>query len=214
MYLLLRIDTTPIRPVDSVRTSELDANEKHPSNPGHEKPITSAVPFLSMPQRSDQRTRDSVADDFSDLLDDSGSTESQSSSPSYSSSFAQRLQHRAASIFSPRTFLYALVLLGGGMLAGNTFIPLPVLDSLAGLLGVFAGAFVLGLAVERSTVLESAAAGAVAAGLTTILGHLALTAFGGMGVPLAAFGAGTGLLAGALGAYFGGDLRKGLTADI
>ncbi|PSP56113.1 hypothetical protein BRC82_02985 [Halobacteriales archaeon QS_1_67_19] len=162
-----------------------------------------------MPQRSDQRTRDSFADDLTATLDDE-EAESQSSSRS----FAQRLQRRLGRIFSPRVFLYALLVLGGGMVAGNAFVPLPVADSLAGLLGVFVGAFALGLAVQRSTILESAAAGAVAAGLTTVLGHLALTAFGGAGVPLAAFGAGTGLLAGALGAYLGGDLREGLTADV
>ena len=167
-----------------------------------------------MPQRSDQRTRDSVADDLADTLQDDAAGGADAAESQSSSSFAQRLQHRAASIFSPRVFLYALVLLGGGLVAGNAFVPLPFLDNLAGLLGVFAGAFVLGLAVERSTVLESAAAGAVAAGVTALLGHLALSVVGGMGVPIAAFGAGTGLLAGALGAYFGGDLRDGLTADI
>ncbi|WP_276298881.1 hypothetical protein [Halorussus lipolyticus] len=162
-----------------------------------------------MPQRSDQRTRDSFADDLTETLQDDADEDT-----TEASSFVQRAQHRAASVFSPRVFLYALVLLGGGMFAGNAFIPLPILDNLAGLVGVFAGAFLLGLVVERSTLLESAAAGAVAAGLTALLGNLALTAFGDAGVPLAMFGAGTGLLAGALGAYFGGDLRNGLTADI
>ena len=162
-----------------------------------------------MPQRSDQRTRDSLANDLASTLDD-GDAESASSS----ASFTQRAKSRAASIFSPRVFLYALLLLGVGMFAGSAFVPLPILDNFAGLLGVFAGAFVLGLALDRSTVLESAVAGAVAAGLTAVLGHLALTALGGAGVPIAVFGAGTGLLAGALGAYFGGDLRDGLTTDI
>jgi small-conductance mechanosensitive channel len=167
-----------------------------------------------MPQRSDQRTSDSVADEFTDILDDDSAESDVQSAASSSPSVTQRLRHRAGSIFSPRVFLYAVLLLGAGMFAGNAFVPLPMLDSLAGLVGVFAGAFVLGLAVERSTILESAAAGAVAAGLATILTSLTLTAFSGLGVPLAAFGAGTGLLAGALGAYFGGDLREGLTADI
>jgi hypothetical protein len=175
-----------------------------------ERPIIPDYHHFRMPQRSDQRTSDSVADEFTGVLDD----DSADSQPPASSSFVQRLRHRAGSIFSPRVFLYAILLLGGGMIAGNAFIPLPMLDSLAGLVGVFAGAFVLGLAVERSTVLESAAAGAAAAGLATMLTSLALTAFSGLGVPLAAFGAGTGLLAGALGAYFGGDLRNGLTADV
>jgi small-conductance mechanosensitive channel len=167
-----------------------------------------------MPQRSDQRTSDSVADDFTDVLgDDSAASESQSPTSS-SPSVVQRLQHRAFSIFSPRIFLYALLLLGTGMLVGNFFVPLPIFDKIAGLVGVFAGAFVLGLAVERSTILESAVAGAFAAGLTAVLGHFALTAFGDGGTQLAMFGMGTGLLAGALGAYFGGDLRNGLTADV
>ena len=163
-----------------------------------------------MPQRSDQRTRDSFADDLTESLQDDAETTEQETD----SSFVQRAKHRAGSIFSPKLFLVALALLGGGMVAGNAFVPLPFVDNLAGLVGVFAGAFLLGLAVERSALLESAAAGAVAAGLTALLGNLALTAFGDAGVPLAVFGAGTGLLAGALGAYFGGDLRNGLTADI
>lgn len=188
-----------------------------------------------MPQRSDERSSDSVADEYAHLLDDdiaesqsddqSAQSKSASAQPSpsqststesstSSASFGRRLQHRAGNLFSPRVFLYAVVLLGGGMFAGNAFVPIPFLDSLAGLVGVFAGAFVLGLAVERSTLLESAAAGAVAAGLTVLLTNLTLSVVSGFGAPMAAFGAGTGLLAGALGAYFGGDLRDGLTTDI
>ncbi|USZ67278.1 hypothetical protein NGM10_11110 [Halorussus salilacus] len=170
-----------------------------------------------MPQRSDQRTNDSVAEEYADLLDDSESvpdSESSSSRSAESPSLAGRLQNRVARVFSPRIFLYALLLLGTGMIAGNAVIPLPFLDNLAGLVGVFAGAFVLGLAVERGTVLESGVAGAAAAGLTAVLGHFALAAFGDAGTQLAMFGMGTGLLAGALGAYLGGDLRKGLTQDL
>jgi len=159
-----------------------------------------------MPQRSDQRTRESVADDLTASLDDDA--ESQQSSARH------RLKRRANSIFSPRTFLYAVLLVGAGLFAGSAFVPLPVVDSLTGLVGAFAGAFALGLAVERGTVLESAAAGALAAGLATVFSHLALTAFGGAGVPLAAVGAGAGAIAGALGAHFGGDLRDGLTRDV
>lgn len=162
-----------------------------------------------MPQRSDQRTSDSFADGLTGTSDDDDSTDSR-----FSLSLSKRLQRRITRVFSPRLLLYALLLLGAGMVAGNTVIPLPFLDSLAGLVGVFVGAFALGLAVERSVVLESAVAGAVAAGLTAVLGHFALTAFGGAATQLAMFGAGTGLLAGALGAYLGGDLRNGLTADI
>ncbi|WP_134670144.1 hypothetical protein [Halorussus marinus] len=158
-----------------------------------------------MPQRSDQRTRDAVADDLNAPLDDAESPQP---------STRQRLKRRAGGVFSPRTFVYAVLLVGAGLFAGNAFIPLPFVDSLAGLVGAFAGAFALGLAVERGTVLESAAAGALAAGLATVLSHLALTAFGGAGVPLVAVGAGAGAIAGGLGAHFGGDLREGLTQDI
>jgi len=165
-----------------------------------------------MPQRTDQRTRESVADDLTAPLDDDA--ESQQSSAGQQSSARQRIKRRANSIFSPRTFLYAVLLVGAGLFAGTAFVPLPVVDSLTGLAGAFAGAFALGLAVERGTVLESAAAGALAAGLATVFSHLALTAFGGAGVPLAAVGAGAGAIAGALGAHFGGDLRDGLTRDV
>lgn len=164
-----------------------------------------------MPQRSDQQSRDTVADDFSDILDDESESQPE---PDSSSSFGQRAKHRAGSLFSPRIFLYAVLLLGAGMFAGNAFIPLPFVDSLAGLVGVFAGAFVLGGVVERSTILESAVAGAVAAGLTILLTNLTLSIAGGLGLPLTVIGAGTGLLAGALGAYFGGDLRDGLTGEL
>lgn len=162
-----------------------------------------------MSQRSDQRTSDSFADDLAATSEDDDSADSR-----FSLSLSKRLQRRITRVFSPRLLLYALLLLGGGMVAGNAFVPLPFLDSLAGLVGVFVGAFVLGLAVERSAVLESAVAGAAAAGLTAVLGHFALTAFGGAATQLAMFGAGTGLLAGALGAHLGGDLRNGLTQDI
>ncbi|PSQ50858.1 hypothetical protein BRD15_00765 [Halobacteriales archaeon SW_6_65_15] len=158
-----------------------------------------------MPQRSDQRTSDSVADDFTDVLgDDSAASESQSPTSS-SPSVVQRLQHRAFSIFSPRIFLYALLLLGTGMLVGNFFVPLPIFDKI--------------VRADESTHavasrLRDLDRGAFAAGLTAVLGHFALTAFGDGGTQLAMFGMGTGLLAGALGAYFGGDLRNGLTADV
>jgi len=177
-----------------------------------------------MPQRSDQQSSDSVADEYADLLDDdSTATEDESadsdaaqpeSGQSTSSSVGQRLQSRATSLFSPRAFLYALVLLSGGMFAGNAFVPIPFVDSLAGLVGLFVGAFALGLAVERSTRLESAVAGALAAGLTVVATNLTLSVVGGFGVPMAAIGAGAGLVVGALGAHFGGDLRDGLTEDV
>lgn len=168
-----------------------------------------------MPQRSDQRERDTVADDFSSLLDDESSSQRQPSQSSESGpSYFQRAKTRAGRIFSPKVFLSAVLLLGAGMAAGTFFVPIPLLDKFTGLLGVFGGAFLLGLVLERSTIFESAVAGAVVSGLVAILGNLALTAFGDAGVPIGLFGAGVGLLAGALGAYFGGDLRKGLTEDI
>ena len=90
----------------------------------------------------------------------------------------------------------------------------PFFDRLGGLVGIFVGAFAFGLLTKRSCMLEAGAAGAIAAGVSWVLGNLWLAAGAGLGLPLGAVGAGTGLVAGALGAYFGGDLRNGLTQDV
>ncbi|WP_435197085.1 hypothetical protein [Natronomonas sp. EA1] len=111
-------------------------------------------------------------------------------------------------VFSPKAFLVALALSTVGIfLAGSLPIPL------SGLLGVFAAAFLLGLLGQRGY-LETAAAGAGAAGVTVLLDFFVVSLLGGFGVPLALFGAGGGALAALLGYYFGTDLRAGLTREL
>lgn len=111
-------------------------------------------------------------------------------------------------VFSPRAFLLALVAATVGILLAGA-LPIP----LSGLLGVFAAAFLLGLLGQRGY-LETAAAGAGAAGVTVLLDFFVVSLLGGFGVPLALFGAGGGALAGLVGYYFGKDLRDGLTREL
>ena len=157
-----------------------------------------------MPQRS--RTRES--DDVADLLDDVEPEESSSSESD--AGFRSRAKRRAVDVFSPRFFLLAAVVSTVAMLLGGAFVPLG--GSLAGLVSVFLASFVLGAVTNDSRVLETAAGGALGAGVAFLVQNLVLVALGG--VPWAVVGAGAGFLAGALGAYFGGDLRDGLTREI
>ncbi len=114
---------------------------------------------------------------------------------------------------SARSFLLALVVVIGGMLAGSA---VPLVGSIAGVAGIFLGAFVLGLASGQRRYLPVAVAGAAAAVVSimsgafvrfALLSDLGLTQF-------AAVGATTGILVAVLGHYFGRDLRDGLTRDV
>ena len=122
------------------------------------------------------------------------------------------LGERAARLFSPRFFVLALLAFGAVFVAGNAVVPfVPVVGGLA---GIAAFAFVLGLVASARRYLETAAAGAVAAGLATWLSNLFLSVIGNVGVPIALAGAGGGVLAALVGYYFGRDLRDGLTREI
>jgi hypothetical protein len=114
-------------------------------------------------------------------------------------------------LFSGRTFARALAVCVGGFLL-FALVPVP-LFGLGGLLGLFVGAFLLGLRGGRRAYLEVAAAGAVAAGVATMLTQLLVAVAVGP-VPVAAVGAGAGLLAAVGGHYFGRDLRAGLTREL
>ncbi|MFC7197118.1 hypothetical protein ACFQL4_24830 [Halosimplex aquaticum] len=119
----------------------------------------------------------------------------------------------APDVPSARSFLLALVVVIGGMLAGSA---VPLVGTLAGVAGIFLGAFVLGLASGQRRYLPVAVAGAAAAVVSitsgafvrfALLSDLGLTQF-------AAVGATTGILVAVLGHYFGRDLRDGLTRDV
>ena len=114
---------------------------------------------------------------------------------------------------SGRSFLLAFVLVVGGMLVGSG---VPFIGSLTALIGLFAGAFILGLASGKRRYFPVAVAGAAAAvGATAMQGVLTLTFVQSIGAaPTAALGATTGIMIAVLGHYFGRDLRSGLTRDV
>lgn len=121
-----------------------------------------------------------------------------------------RLAASANRLFSPRAFLLALVLCAGGLFAASAAVPSP----LSGLLGIFTATFAFGLVASGPRYAEAAAAaGAVAAG-SVLVDFLVWTVFGGFGLPIVAVGAALGAASGALGTYFGRDLRDGLTRDV
>ncbi|MFC7136543.1 hypothetical protein [Halobaculum litoreum] len=98
---------------------------------------------------------------------------------------------------------------------------MPLVGGLARYVGLFAAAFALGLARSRRAYLETAVAGALAAGGAFLLGTLSA---GGVllgtdflaenGVAVAGVGVTVGVLLSVAGLYFGRDLRDGLTRDV
>jgi len=115
---------------------------------------------------------------------------------------------------STRDVGVALLVVVVSMVAGSMVPVLGSIGSLGGAVGVFTGAFALGLASGTSRYLELAFAAAVAAGLAAFLSSLQIALVSDAGIPLAAFGATTGLLAAMLGHYFGRDLRDGVTRSV
>ena len=92
----------------------------------------------------------------------------------------------------------------------------PLLGIVGAPLGVFAGAFALGLASGTRRYLEFALAGALVSGLGAFQGSLfrvAVLSDAGF-APVFAIAGGIGLVIALLGHYFGRDLRNGLTASI
>ncbi|WP_436927729.1 hypothetical protein [Halosimplex amylolyticum] len=119
----------------------------------------------------------------------------------------------APDVPSARSFLLALVPVVGGMLAGSA---VPLVGSIAGVAGIFLGAFVLGLASGARRYFPVAVAGAAAAVISVMSGafvRFALLSDVGL-TQFAAVGATTGILVAVLGHYFGRDLRDGLTRDV
>lgn len=148
-----------------------------------------------MAERTDQLTETRSADHEVDL---DGSAESSRG----------RIRERAGTVFSPKRFLVALVLVAVGVVVGGTTIPVA-----GGLLGAFIAAFLLGVASERRPMSEAGTAGAAVLGVSTAVDYLPWV-LGGNGTTIAALGVALGAVLGALGAYFGSDLRDGVTRDL
>ncbi|WP_245757946.1 hypothetical protein [Natronobacterium haloterrestre] len=111
-------------------------------------------------------------------------------------------------LFSPKAFLALVLLIGAGLLAGGTVIPV------AGrLIGMFAVAFLVGLLASKRRYLEMAAAGVLSSGLVTLVTDPLLAVAGNTQI-LLAVGATAGLATTVVGYYFGRDLRAGLSRDV
>lgn len=180
-----------------------------------------------MAERTDQRTRDSEVDldaDFGSSSDGGGvdtdfgsvlgtdEDVTATATDTGGGGIRGRVGQRVDSIFSVRTFTIALLVTVILSFVAGAVVPI-VPSNISGLLGVFAGAFGIGLVSEDRHYLEIGAATLMTGAVTSLLGNLTLTLLGA-GVPLVAFGAGASGLAGLAGHYFGRDLRAGLTEDI
>jgi len=120
--------------------------------------------------------------------------------------------------FSAKGFLLTFAVLLTGLIAGSA---VPLVGGLARYLGLFAAAFVLGLGRSRRAYLETAVAGALAAGGAFLLGTLTTgtlvvgtSLLADYGLPVAGVGVTVGVLLSVAGVYFGRDLRDGLTRDV
>ena len=119
----------------------------------------------------------------------------------------------APDVPSLRSFLLTFVAVIGGMVAGSA---VPLIGSVTSVLGVVAGAFLLGLLSGKRRYFPVAVAGAIAAvAASATLGALTFALVESLGLaPSAAIGTTTGVLAAVVGHYFGRDLRAGLTRDV
>lgn len=119
---------------------------------------------------------------------------------------------RLGGYFSPKAFLGILV--GLAVVAGVGRSVVPVVSGIGGVLGAFAGAFLIGLISSKRRYAETGVAAGLLGAISAIPGFVAF----GLGLQsiatIAAVGAAVGLVVALLGVYFGRDLRKGLTQDI
>jgi len=156
-----------------------------------------------MPERDTQISRD-VSVDVEPGIDDSVSQEEDSGGDK------SRLRKRAESVVSGRSLVIALVLM---VVTTFLFGAIPFLGILGTFLGIAAAGFIYGLGTDTRRYVELALAGTIAGGGSVLLGNLVI-ALVGSGATIVAFGAVGGALAGAVGHYFGRDMRNGLTKDL
>jgi hypothetical protein len=124
------------------------------------------------------------------------------------------LGRRFRRLFSPRTFLLAIVLSVVGLVVGGA---VPVVGYLGRFLGIALAAFALAVLSSRRRYVEAGLAGALAAGLGFVLGTLNSALFpvvADYGLQIAGVGTTAGLLAALLGHYLGRDLKAGVTKEL
>jgi hypothetical protein len=163
-----------------------------------------------MREGESQIERETGLDDSLTDLDTDVGVEREREQSTEDSSDAGVVRSRLGKVATTRSLGTALALSVVGVVA---FGFVPILSIANTLLGIAAAGFAYGLGSEERRYVEMALAGAVTGGATTLLGNLAVAVFasGGtlLGVALLA-----GAAAGAVGHYFGRDLRAGLTADL
>jgi len=132
------------------------------------------------------------------------------------------LRRRLARIFSLRAFLLAALFVVAGLVAGGFFGGLiPLLGTIARLVGVFAATFLFGLLRSRRQYFEVALAGSLVAVLVVVSSALdgaflpvGVSVLQEYGIAIAGVGAGSGAATALLGYYFGRDLRAGLSKSL
>ncbi|MDQ2050108.1 DUF456 domain-containing protein [Natronolimnohabitans sp. A-GB9] len=150
------------------------------------------------------------ADEPDDVVASEPSSEPSSETSSRSRSRLGGLTSRLSPqrYFSPRLFFVFLLLIGAGLLAGGTVLPI------AGrTIGMFGVAFAVGLVASNRHYLEMGVAGASVGAISALAGH-AMLAVAGSFQAVIAVGVATGLVGCVLGYYFGRDLRNGLFQDV
>jgi FtsH-binding integral membrane protein len=125
-----------------------------------------------------------------------------------------RLTDKATTLFSPKNFVIALVLISIALYVTGSLIPIISAIPGTGFIGVFVAAFALGAINSERSYLETGVAGAVVSGVSVFSKFLVLTIAGRFGIELALIGGAVGAVVALLGYYFGRDLRTGVTKDI
>ena len=110
--------------------------------------------------------------------------------------------------FSPKAFLALVLVLGFGLLAGSTVLPIA-----GNMVGMFVVAFTVGLLTSRRRYNEMIAAGATIGGISAMFEYT-VPMLAGSSSTFLAIGVTAGFLACVVGYYFGRDLRSGLSREI
>lgn len=159
-----------------------------------------------MRERDTQISRD-VSVDIDTEVDEPGESTVQDEG---NSSLLSGLRQRAGQFVSTRSILLALVLMIVCLFIVGI---IPFLGILGNVLAVFLAGFLYGLGTDSRRYAELTIAGALAGGGSILLGNVVIAIIGS-GLSIVAFGAAGGAIAGAVGHYFGRDLRSGLTQDL
>lgn len=157
-----------------------------------------------------ERSVETGLDDSLTDLDTEVDVETTSEQSTEESDDAGVVRSQLGKVATTRSLGTALALSVVGIVA---FGFVPILSVANTMLGIAAAGFAYGLGSDQRRYVEMAVAGAVSGGGATLLGNLAVAVLASgatlLGLAILAGGA-----AGAVGHYFGRDLRAGLTADL